>query len=427
VNHRLLLCGAALCLFVPPVAAAAATGAVVINEVAWMGSLNNTSHEWIELYNTTGAPVDIAEWSIHGADTNQCLNLSDADLITTTVIPARGYLLYANGIDEVENVNGVSLVDIDDATMSLNNTSPGTLELHDTPGCGGTPIDVVNLDGGDWPAGINPSDDLANWGAMERISPFESGIDTNWCTNDGITRNGIDAGNNPINGTPKARNSCTQTSILTVNRTGSGNGEVESALGAIDCGATCSAAFISGTPLTLTAASGPDSTFAGWSGCDAASGDVCELSLDANRTVEASFELAGGDGDVNGDGWANVIDARICLRFALGRNQLGPDAQTVCDVNGDGAVTRADAEEVARHDIGQPSALARGAMSMGLLAALGGAWWLRRRRLGGWRARGVSAPETPARSTSRPARRACPCAWPARPRRKSKRVRLRRW
>ncbi|MGQ9602400.1 MAG: PKD domain-containing protein, partial [Candidatus Bipolaricaulia bacterium] len=44
---------------------------------------------------------------------------------------------------------------------------------------------------------------------MERIDPFAPDSDANWCTNDGVHRNGLDAAGNPINGTPKARNSCT--------------------------------------------------------------------------------------------------------------------------------------------------------------------------------------------------------------------------
>jgi hypothetical protein len=46
---------------------------------------------------------------------------------------------------------------------------------------------------------------------MERISPLGAGDDSvNWATNDGITRNGLDAVGNPVNGTPKARNSAYQ-------------------------------------------------------------------------------------------------------------------------------------------------------------------------------------------------------------------------
>lgn len=47
---------------------------------------------------------------------------------------------------------------------------------------------------------------------MERVNPLASDEDTNWATNDpSIARNGLDANSNPINGTPKSRNSATNT------------------------------------------------------------------------------------------------------------------------------------------------------------------------------------------------------------------------
>ncbi|HQE99609.1 MAG TPA: lamin tail domain-containing protein, partial [Anaerolineae bacterium] len=63
-------------------------------------------------------------------------------------------------------------------------------------------IDTANGDGGDWPAGDN-----TNKSTMERCDPLVADADANWASNDGITRNGLDAEGNPLNGTPKARNS----------------------------------------------------------------------------------------------------------------------------------------------------------------------------------------------------------------------------
>ncbi len=42
---------------------------------------------------------------------------------------------------------------------------------------------------------------------MERIDPLTADTDANWASNDGITRNGLDANGNPLNGTPKQQNS----------------------------------------------------------------------------------------------------------------------------------------------------------------------------------------------------------------------------
>ncbi|MEA3345442.1 MAG: invasin domain 3-containing protein [Chloroflexota bacterium] len=67
-------------------------------------------------------------------------------------------------------------------------------------------IDTANQTSGDWFAG-----DSTDRKTMERKDPTASGADgSNWATNDpSVARNGLDAGENPINGTPKADNSVT--------------------------------------------------------------------------------------------------------------------------------------------------------------------------------------------------------------------------
>ncbi|RLC59886.1 MAG: hypothetical protein DRI80_11845, partial [Chloroflexota bacterium] len=188
-------------------ASAVNPGAVVINEVAWMGTEASSNDEWIEFYNNTDSPIDIGNWSIYGADTGECLNFSDADGSTTTIIPAHDYLIYANHADDVRGSGGASIVDIWDATIGMNNTSPGQIILYDAPNCGGDAIDTVNQTTGDWFAG-----DAADRKTMERKNPTAPGTDgSNWATNDpSAARNGLDADGNPINGTPKAQNSCYQ-------------------------------------------------------------------------------------------------------------------------------------------------------------------------------------------------------------------------
>lgn len=183
--------------------AQAAGGDVVINEIAWMGTSAGSSDEWIELHNTTAAPVDVNGWSIYGADTGTCLNIADADGAASTVIGAGGYLLYANDAGAVSDSGGQSLVDIWDATIGLNNSSPGQLVLYDAPDCAGTEIDRANQASGGWFAG-----DTSSHASMERIDSAQPGTTAgNWGTNTTTTRNGIDAGGDPINGTPKQPNS----------------------------------------------------------------------------------------------------------------------------------------------------------------------------------------------------------------------------
>jgi uncharacterized repeat protein (TIGR02543 family) len=75
---------------------------------------------------------------------------------------------------------------------------------------------------------------------------------------------------------------------LSVQKLGNGSGTVTG--GGIGCGATCSASLVPGAAVTLTAAADPGSTFAGWTGCDGVAGATCNVTLDGDRAVTATFE-----------------------------------------------------------------------------------------------------------------------------------------
>jgi hypothetical protein len=91
-------------------------------------------------------------------------------------------------------------------------------------------------------------------------------------------------------------------SLTTTNRTltvagaGTGNGTV-TATGiscTITAGSTsgdCSESYPDGTSVTLTATAASGSTFAGWTNCDAPSGNQCTMTMNANKTVTATFNL----------------------------------------------------------------------------------------------------------------------------------------
>ena len=76
---------------------------------------------------------------------------------------------------------------------------------------------------------------------------------------------------------------------------------------------------------------------------------------------------AAGSGDADGNGVADIIDARICLQIAEGEIAGTVAQQDACDVNGDNAVTREDAEIIAEFDIGLRGSLA----ALGILAGFG--------------------------------------------------------
>lgn len=79
---------------------------------------------------------------------------------------------------------------------------------------------------------------------------------------------------------------------LTLSKAGSGAGLVTSSPAGINCGATCSASFASGTSITLTAAP-TNSIFDGYSGGCTGTTTSCTFTITANTTVTATFTNAG--------------------------------------------------------------------------------------------------------------------------------------
>ena len=76
---------------------------------------------------------------------------------------------------------------------------------------------------------------------------------------------------------------------LSVVRAGSGASSVSSNPPGINCGSDCSEPYNSGTNVTLTATATGGSTFASWSGCNTVSGPTCSVTMNAAKTVTATF------------------------------------------------------------------------------------------------------------------------------------------
>lgn len=165
-------------------------GAVVVNEVAWGGTAASASDEWIELYNTTGTTVALDGWHL----------VDDDDLFISLQgdIPPHGYYLIERTDDQTVSDLSADLI----ASFGAGLSNDGeVLTLTDASG---TVVDIVNPGGGSWPAGSGSPD----YRSMERADPDLPGEASNWCSNDGATRNGMDVAGQPINGTPKRPNSC---------------------------------------------------------------------------------------------------------------------------------------------------------------------------------------------------------------------------
>src|SRR5437762_3001867 len=80
---------------------------------------------------------------------------------------------------------------------------------------------------------------------------------------------------------------------LTIIRAGSGAGAVTSTPSGISCGASCSASFLSGTSVVLTANPDATSVFTGWSGGGCSGTDPCTVTVTAATTVTATFAPQG--------------------------------------------------------------------------------------------------------------------------------------
>ena len=84
---------------------------------------------------------------------------------------------------------------------------------------------------------------------------------------------------------------------LSVNTSGPGDGTVTSDQGGISCPNVCSASFLRGTTVTLTATPIGNSVFAGWRGgapCEAFGTAPCTVTMNDNLSANARFERFGG-------------------------------------------------------------------------------------------------------------------------------------
>jgi hypothetical protein len=165
-------------------------GDVRFNEVAWSGTNADPLHQWFELVNNTDEFVHLDGW--------QVLDHSGAVLTDLEGEIAPGGFFLVEAVDVGVSDKPADLV----AAFAPLTPDGESLTLVTAT----LTIDTVNADGGAWPAG--GAAPVAS--SMERVSPTAPDDDENWGTNDGFHRCGIDAGGNPINGTPGAANSTTQ-------------------------------------------------------------------------------------------------------------------------------------------------------------------------------------------------------------------------
>ncbi len=121
----------------------------MINEIAWMGTADNASDEWLELYNAGASSVDLEGWTLEwGIDstTPKSIELSGS-------FAAHGYYLLERTDDST--LFGISADAI--YTGSLSNSGE-KLYLRSPSSI----VQTLNFSAG-WPAGDNTSKDTMQW------------------------------------------------------------------------------------------------------------------------------------------------------------------------------------------------------------------------------------------------------------------------
>ena len=159
---------ACLILLLFPVILSAEEPAILINEIAWMGTETSGNDEWIELYNNTENEIDLTNWRLEATDGSPKINLEGV------ILPGNYFLLERTDDESMPDVIADQIY-----TGSLSNSGEH-LKLYDPEN---NLIDEINPTDG-WPGGDNSTKQT-----LERASQ------NNWQTS-------LKPG-----GTPKAENS----------------------------------------------------------------------------------------------------------------------------------------------------------------------------------------------------------------------------
>ena len=185
-----------------PVGDTAGPRDVVINEVNWYGNGVTAEDEWIELYNTSGAELNVSGWTIAGAGTGSAAYTIDSG----TLLAAGDYLVVGElqGPDapgQRTSLTGVAGVQL--GALSLTNAPGEPLVLRDIDG---NLIDETPAAG--WPAG-----DSGRLRSMERRDDITGGgytdgsLDGAWSTWNRADNRDTTHPDSLDHGTPGARNS----------------------------------------------------------------------------------------------------------------------------------------------------------------------------------------------------------------------------
>ncbi|MBU4226126.1 MAG: lamin tail domain-containing protein [Chloroflexi bacterium] len=155
---------------------------VLINEVAWAGTVADSNDEWIELYNSGAQAISLTGWKLVALD-------GSPEIILGGQVAAGGYYLLERTDDNTVSDVPASLI----YGGALSNDGEVLKLLAPNESV----VDTANLDDGYWPAGSGSP----NYASMERRGVLPDSA-TAWITNTGVVANGHDEDGNAIKGTP---------------------------------------------------------------------------------------------------------------------------------------------------------------------------------------------------------------------------------
>lgn len=121
-----------------------APGDVVLNEIAWSGTMKSAYDEYVELKNCSGRPLYLSFWKIDNAAGG------GTPLVFSGRIEEGGFLLIANYSNESEKTAITCPIDCTDAALSISNESFGPYVLKNSAD---TVFDTAG-DGGEYTGGL---------------------------------------------------------------------------------------------------------------------------------------------------------------------------------------------------------------------------------------------------------------------------------